>query len=251
MAASKRVRITAYAASKLMAAGLVFMGFLVIAADFDGYRMSELTRELPLWEYIYGYAVLFSASVDAALCKLKAGASKIALIVLLYMLGGYVPFLIWFPGQWALSMIAGGCGAVCALVFLAVDRLFHFRWPYSAAAAILLFAGAVCVSTVDFTVTKQWKENRTAEGYHAEFGYFNGKKEIPVELEAGQTLSYRIDWQISSGGYGTYLDAKDGTYTDAEQGSITYRVKKPSAVRIVVTGDHAQGALTIAWEINN
>lgn len=246
--------VAAYAASKIAAAGLVFLGFLVIVGGFDRYQMWELTRQFPLWGYIYGYAVLFSAGVDALLCKQKAGPAKMALTVLLYMLGGYVPFLIWFPGQWILSLFAGFYGIACALTFLAATHLFRGLWPYSAAAAILL-AGAVYVSMTDFTVTKQWVETRTADGYHAEFVYFHGQKEIPVELGMGQTLSYRIDWQVTNGGgYGTYLDAEGGTYTkDIRDGEawIAYRVKAPSTVRIVVTGDRAQGALTIEWEIRH
>ncbi|MFC5651138.1 hypothetical protein ACFPYJ_18895 [Paenibacillus solisilvae] len=253
MAMPSWAQVAAYAASKLAAAGLVFLGFLVIVGGFERYEMSELTRQFPLWGFIYGYAVLFSAGVDAVLCKRKAGPAKMALTVLLYMLGGYVPFLVWFPGQWILSLFAGAYGVACALAFLAATHLFRWRWPYSAATAMLLFAGAFYVSVADFTVAKQWTETRTADGYRAEFAYFHGQKEIPVELGAGQTLSYHIDWQVTNGGgYGTYLDAEGGTYTNDLRGGeawIAYRVKATSTVRIVVTGDRAQGRLTIEWEI--
>lgn len=253
MAISRWSQVAAYAASKIAAAGLVFFGFLVIVGEFERYQMSELTRQIPLWGYIYGYAVLYSAGVDAVLCKHKAGPAKMALTILLYMVGGYVPFLVWFPDQWILSLFAGVYGVACALAFLAATHLFRGWWPYSAAAAMLLLAGAVYVSMADFTVTKQWTETRTADGYRAEFAYFHGQKEIPVELGKGQTLSYHIDWQVTNGGgYGTYLDAEGGTYTnDIRVGEewIAYRVETPSTVRIVVTGDRAKGALTIEWEI--
>ncbi|QYR19145.1 hypothetical protein KZ483_14320 [Paenibacillus sp. sptzw28] len=48
------------------------------------------------------------------------------------------------------------------------------------------------------------------------------------------------------------MDAEGGTYTSVKRGDkdwIAYRVKSPSTVRIVVTGDRAQGALTMQWEI--
>ncbi|MCU6707984.1 hypothetical protein M6D81_04595 [Paenibacillus sp. J5C_2022] len=248
------LRVIGYVASKLAAAGLVFLGFLGMMAGFQLYEMSELARQLPLWKYIYGYAVLFSVVVDAMLYKCKAGPSKIALTVLLYILGGYVPFLFWFPGQWFLSLYAGVFGVACALAFLAVSHLFRVLRLYSAVAALLLLAGSIYISTTDFTVTEQWTETRTADSYQAEFAYFNGQKGIPVKLEKGQTLSYNIDWQITSGGYGTYLDAKGGTHTSTEQDGeawlISYRVDMPSTVRIVVTGDQAQGALKVEWEIS-
>ncbi|MFD0958227.1 hypothetical protein [Paenibacillus chungangensis] len=249
------LRVIAYVASKLAAAGLVFLGFLAIMAGFQLYEMSQLAWELPLWKYIYGYAVLFSVVVDAVLYKYKAGPSKIALTVLLYILGGYVPFLFWFPGQWLLSLYAGVFGVACALAFLAISNLFRGLQLYSAAAALLLLAGSIYISTTDFTVTRQWTETRTADSYQAEFAYFNGQKGIPVKLEKGQTLSYKIDWQITGGGYGTHLDAKGGTHTSAEQDVdawfISYRVDTPSTVRIVVTGDQAQGALKVSWEITD
>lgn len=253
MAMPRWSQVAAYVASKLAAAGLVFFGFLVIVGGFELYQMSELTRQFPLWVYIYGYAVLFSVVVDAVLYKCKAGPSKMVLTVLLYMLGGYIPFLVWFPpDQWILSLFAGGYGLACALTFLAATHLFRGWWPYSAAAAMLLLAGVVYVSMADFTVTKQWTETRTTDDYRAEFAYFNGQKEIPVELGMGQTLSYHIDWQVTNGGYGTYLDTEGGTYTNVMLGDvawIAYRAKTPSTIRIVVTGDRAQGALTIEWEI--
>jgi hypothetical protein len=253
MAMLKWSQVAAYAASKLAAAGLVFIGFLIIVGGFNLYEMSEITRQLPLWEYIYGYAVLFSVGVDAVLCKCKAGPAKIALTGLLYVVGGYVPFLIWFPGQWILSLFAGVYGVACSLAFLAATQSFRGWWPCSAAAAMLLVAGSVYISMADFTVTKQWTETKNADGYRAEFALFHGQKEIPVELGMGQTLSYHIDWQVTNGGgYGTRLDAKGGMYTKDIMGGeewIAYRVKEPSTVRIVVTGDRAQGALTIRWKI--
>ncbi|MBB6673478.1 hypothetical protein [Cohnella nanjingensis] len=245
-------QVAAYSASKVAAAGLVFWGFLVVAGGFELYQMSELTRQLPLWGYIYGYAVLFSVLVDAVLYRCKINFSKTTLTFLLYVVGGYVPFLVWSSGQWIFSLFAGAYGVACALAFLAAAHLFRRWWPYSTAAAILLLAGAVYISTADFTVTKHWMGTRTADGYRAEFTYFNGKKEISVDLGMDQTLSYHIDWQITSGGYGTYLDAEGGTYTNVMRGGeawVAYRVKKPSTVRIVVTGDRTQGALTIKWEI--
>lgn len=209
---------------------------------------------MSLWIYVYGYAVLFSAGVDAVLYKRKNGPSKKVLTVLFYIFGGYAPFLFLFHGQWSFSLFAGFYGIACALAFLFVNNLFRGWWPYNAAAAMLLLAGSIYVSTTDFTVTKQWTEKRTANGFHAEFTYFNGRREIPVELEQGQTLSYQIDWEITNGGgYGTYLDAKGGSYTNGTRDGetwISYQVKSRSIVQIVVTGDGAQGAVSIKWEID-
>ena len=248
-------RIANAAASKLAAAGIIFLGFLVIVAGPQGDQMSQLTKELPLWKFIYGYAMLFSFGVDAALYKWKSGPYKRIFTIMLYTLGGYIPFLVWFPDQWSLSLIAGMYGVACSLTFLAAIYFLRRWWPYNGAAAILLLAAAIYISVYDFTVTRQWTEMRTADSYRAEFAYFNGEKEIPINLQRGQTLSYRIDWQVTNGGgYGTHLDAKGGTYTSEGTNSedwIAYRVEAPSTVRIVVSGDQAQGAFMIKWKIIN
>ncbi|ANE46868.1 hypothetical protein SY83_11935 [Paenibacillus swuensis] len=247
-----RSRLAAYAASKLGAAGVVFLGFLMIMSRFQLYEMWELTRQLRLWLFIYVYAILFSVAVDVLLRKRKAGSSRTARIIMLYTLGGYIPFLIWFREEWIWGLYAGFFGVCCSLTFLCATRLFRGRWPYSAITAILLLAGAVYVSVTDFTVTKEWTDRRTTDGYEAEFVYFHGHRTIPVKLEAGQTLSYRIDWQIKHGGYGTHLDAEGGAYTNVKrdgEGWIAYSVNAPTTVNIVVTGKRAQGALDVRWNI--
>lgn len=244
----------AYVTSKIAAAGILFLSFLVIVVGFDAYQMSELTDELPLWPFIYGYAILFSVFVDIVLYKCKPNPFKRIIMVLLYILGGYVPFLFWFPNQWMLSLIAGIYGVTCSLAFLAATYLFRKWRLYKSFAAILLLILSVYVSVTDFTEVKQWKETRTSNDYHAEFAYFNGQKKIPITLEKGQTLSYHIDWDVTNGGgYGTYLEAKGGNFTRNTTDStdwISFQVEGPTTVHIVVSGDEAQGALTIRWEIS-
>ncbi|TYP74495.1 hypothetical protein BCM02_10539 [Paenibacillus methanolicus] len=215
--------------------------------------MQELTRQFPLWAFVYGYAVLFAVAADAALYRLKKSPAKAAFTVLSYMLGGVLPFLVWYPGQWLWTLFGGFYGVACSLTFLGASLIYRAWWPYSGAAAVLLLAASLYVSLADFTATEQWSETRSADGYQAKFDYFHGKKEIPIELERGQTLFYRVDWRISNGGgYGTYLDGEGGAYaSDARNGDgwIGYRVEAPTTVRIVVTGRRAQGALAIEWEV--
>ncbi|MFC4099098.1 hypothetical protein [Paenibacillus xanthanilyticus] len=246
-------RAAAYASSKLAAAGTVFLGFLALTAGLDLVEMAELTREFPLWAFVYGYAVLFAVVVDAALWKLKRSPAKAAFTLLLYILGGVLPFLAWYPSQWLWVLFGGFYGVACSLTFLGAALIYRAWWPYSGAAAVLLLAASLYVSMADFTVTEQWSENRSADGYQAKFDYFHGKKEIPIELERGQTLFYRIDWRISNGGgYGYGLKGEGVSSTNDVQDDgewMGYQVDEPSTVRIVVTGRRAQGEFAIAWRI--
>lgn len=143
---SRLSHVTSYFASKLASAGFVFIIFLVIVGKFDIYQMSIITQELSLWYFIYGYAVLFSAGVDAVFYKHKNEHSKKVLIVLCYVLGGYIPFLFVFNGQWIYGLIAGGYGVACALVFLFANSLFKGLWPYNAIWAVSLLAVSILVS---------------------------------------------------------------------------------------------------------
>lgn len=216
--------------------------------------MSEIIRELPIWFFIYGYAVAFSIAVDALLMKLRRGPAKLALTVLLYVLGGFAPLLLMFHQNWMLGLFAGLYGVPCALVFLYASRLLLHRWPYNLAAAILLLAGAIYMSTADFTKTSGWTETRAENSYRAEFDYFHGYRQIPVQLESGQTLAYHVEWQ-ASGGYGTRLNTKSvkGAYVNVEHGGerwVAYKTEEAATIYIVVTGNRAKGALTIRWEIS-
>lgn len=244
------IRAAVYAASKLAAAGSLFLGLPALLTNFDPYEMQEAA----LWiGVLQGYAILFSIAVDAALLKLKRGPAKRIVTLLLYILGGFVPFLFIFREDWMVIFIAGFVGVACSLAFLLADRLFrHARWPYSVISAILLVPGSLYIALADHTIVKGWSETRTDDGVEAVFDYFHGEKKYPVKLEAGQTLAYSVEWQ-AEGGHGTHLDAKGGKYGGDGRHygppRIAYQVEKETTIDIVVTGERARGSFTIYWDI--
>lgn len=252
--AARLTKTVVYAASKLAAAGTVFLGLPALVTNFDRYEMQEAAQFLWLGGALQGYAILFSIAVDGALLKLKRGPVKRLFTLLLYILGGFVPFLFIFRDDWMVIFIAGFIGVACSLAFLLADRLYrHARWPYSVSVAILLVTGSLYIAFADHTTVKGWSETRAAGGIEAAFDYFHGEKKYPVKLEAGQTLAYYVEWQ-AEGGYGTHLDAKGGKYGgDRPYGShrIAYQVEKATTIDIVVTGERARGSFAIHWDIMN
>lgn len=244
------IRAAVYAASKLAAAGTIFLGLPVLLTNFDPYQMQEAALWLGV---LQGYAIVFSIAVDAALLKLKRGPVKRLVTLLLYILGGFAPFLFLFRDDWMVIFIAGFVGVACSLAFLLADRLYrHARWPYSVTAALLLVAGSLYIAFADHTTVKGWSETRSDDGVEAVFDYFHGEKTYPVKLEAGQTLAYSVAWQ-AEGGYGTRLDAKGGKYGGEDRHSgpprIAYQAEKAATIDIVVTGERASGSFTIHWDI--
>jgi hypothetical protein len=244
-----------YAASKLAAAGTLFLGLPALLTNFDRYEMQEAARFLWLGGALQGYATVFSIAVDGALLKMKAGPAKRFVTLLLYILGGFVPFLFMFGQEWGIIAIAGFIGVACSLAYLLADRLYrHARWPYSVTAAILLAAGSLYIAFADQTTVRGWSETRSDQGVEAAFDYFHGDKAYPVKLEAGQTLAYYVEWH-AEGGYGTHLNAKGGKYggdgLDREPRRIAYQVGKATTIDIVVTGKRARGSFAIHWDIMN
>lgn len=244
-----------YAASKLAAAGSVFLGLPMLLTGFDRHEMQETANYLWVGGALQGYAILFSLVVDAALLKMKNGPAKRIITLLFYILGGYVPFLFVFRHDWGISVIAGCVGVACSLAFLLADRLYRSaRWPYSVAVAILLAAGSFYIALADHTTVRGWTETRSGDGIKVTFDYLHGYKMFPVRLEAGQTLAYYVEWD-AEGGHGTRLKAKGGEYVGdgraREPHRIAYQVEKATTIYIVVTGNRASGSFAIHWDIKN
>ncbi|MEK3885782.1 hypothetical protein [Paenibacillus sp. PL2-23] len=140
-------RAAAYAVSKIAAAGLVYWGFIFIVSGRDYEEMRGIGLYTPVWLLIFVYAILFSMTVDAILCKLKAGPGKTFISILIYMAGGYAPFIIMFQSQWILGLIAGFYGICCSLAFLCASYILRRLWPASAGIGLLLLAGIVYLFT--------------------------------------------------------------------------------------------------------
>ncbi|MHA6481816.1 hypothetical protein ACX1C1_07915 [Paenibacillus sp. strain BS8-2] len=143
---------TAYAASKVAAAGCVFLALPLLALNVDLYQMSEMADMLWLGGALQGYAILYSAVVDIVLIKVNDKVVRRSIAVLLHILGGYAPFLFILHGSdLVVSVIAGCIGAACSVAFLVIDGLFRrLRWPYSLVVALLLVAGSIYIVVADF-----------------------------------------------------------------------------------------------------
>lgn len=246
-------RTCSYIVSKLVGAGGVFFGFIVSTNGMDLYQWSEAARQLPLWYMFYVYAVLYSMAADFLLRNRPFSPLKIFLMLFLYILGGFAPFVLLMHTDPFGVIIAGTVGSVCAVAFWGISALSARHWPYNAAAALLLLGCLLILAYGDFTTTRQWEESRTDTSYKAEFAYFHGKKEVPIELRKGQTLQVKFEWNHSNGGgYGWHIRDEKGDYVALKETgdqAFKFQADEDGTYRIVITGDRLQGSVAILWKI--
>lgn len=125
-------RFIKYFSAKLFGVGVGLLVFLLI---FSGFHLEQCTGKqliIPFC-FFYGYGLLFSLLADYLSGTVRHLRSFSALV--LYILGGFFPFLIGGPG---LIMIAGVIGAFMSLIVLIASYLIEQHWPYSGIGAALL-----------------------------------------------------------------------------------------------------------------
>lgn len=258
MVAIRWQAVGTYVTAKLAAAAAVFLIFAVFAAGFDLYGISQTVRTALLWPVFFGYAVVFSMVVDLLLGKCPAGLGKVLLSLPLYILGGCLPFLLFSFTIY--GIIAGSIGSLCALVYYGIYSMLRRYFFYSIGTVVLLTSVLAVFSTVDFTRSEGWTETRTEKkietrmeaSYQADFAYFHGRKEIPVELRKDQVLRYKVDWVILEGGYGFHLLDEQSKHVGMIVEGDDYHsepAEEDAAYRIVLTGDKARGAVQVTWTV--
>lgn len=128
--------------------------------------------------------------------------------VVVYILAGFSFFLI--QGINVYTVIAGIVGALCALLFYGGTILSHQNRLFKYGFSFVIPLAIMILSTIDFTEKKGWQETRTDSTYEASFGYFNGKHEIPIEVERGETLTFSVSVMNKNGGGHGYHIRTDG-----------------------------------------
>ncbi|MFS0722516.1 hypothetical protein [Paenibacillus sp. 1P07SE] len=241
----------AYLCAKLTAAGAVFIALMVLLAGLDPVALSQLIGQLPFWAIFYGYAVLFSICMDGLMAVWKP-KSSLFIRVLLYIVGGYLPFLWFFPQQPFWILFIGLYGVVCALCFYGIDASMRHKWPASAIAALALLGAMGYLTLADHTRVEGWSEQREEAAYSAQFDYFHGQKEVAIQLKQGDTLTYRVAFELREGGHGYRLDGPGGDPIGMEQledGGLRMRAEEDKEVRVILTGDRANGTVRVTWEV--
>lgn len=238
-----------YVAAKLFATSFTLLLFGFLIAGVTLFDMSKLISTKGILLLFVPYAIGYSIAVDCVVRLVKS--HKTAFRLLLYIVGGHLPFFFVMGKYTVFTFIAGSVGAICAMIYLGAYSWIR-RFPkYAITLSIMLSLVVGALLTFDFTVKKGWTEVRADYAYEAEFAYFHGIHAIKLNLNEGVTIRYSIDWAVRSGGYGHHVLDDNGDYvgqTISEDGAVhSFKADQSGNYSIVVTGDRLSGNFTVNW----
>lgn len=238
------VKAIPYLLSKLAGAGFLLFIFFIYGVLSLGVDMYETVEGISYWFIPAIVFSFFTILIDLLIYKLAIKNS--AIIILLYMIAGFVFFiskLIFVILIW---------GSIISLIiyfgFYISIRYRKFRYVFSIVIPFLLFI----LINFDFTVKKGWKEISTSTSYEATYDFFNGKHEIPLQLEEGKTLVLSENFEnTNDGGHGFYvLNEKDRKIGMKMNGNVLlYTANETGVYRLVFIGDDVKGYFNVKWEI--
>lgn len=220
------------------------------SSSYDLYEFSEYLSYPLLWIIFYVYGVICSFVIDLLAFRFPRTIGRLK--VVLYVLAGFSLFFI--QGINVYTVIAGIVAALCALLFYGGTILSHQNRLFKYGFAFVIPLAIMIISTIDFTEKKGWQETRTDSTYEASFGYFNGKHEIPIEVERGETLTFSVSVLNKNGGGHGYHIRTDGhprvAMREAGADQLSFRSEEGGTYRIVITGDHLKGSIRVNWEVS-
>jgi hypothetical protein len=241
--------------ARLAGAGLAIILFVMFFLYTSRFNVYEVFNDFHLgwrilWLIFYGYGIACSTVIDLIMLRIKKREIRALVRGPIYFIAGFTFFQV--QGMNVYSIIAGMFGGLFALVFyvgtLLAGSSRSLRWIFALAAPLALLV----LLQFDYTVKKGWSERSTGTSYEANFHYFNGRHEIPIYLDQGQELRFRVAIQAERGGYGRHLlDDRNRKVPHAETGSgyHSMQAQRNGMYRIVFTGNRMEGAAKVDWEV--
>lgn len=248
-----RRNIISYIITKLAGAGFsssVFFIWMLFLSEFDMYKFSREISNGSVWTIFFGYGIGCSVIIDLFTWKMKS--RKLSLIILLYVIAGYALFLI--KGMNGITIFAGSIGALFSLLFYFGTYISNKKTVCKYLFAMVLPLGFLILKNYDFTEKVHWQELQTKSTYTASYEYFNGKHEIPIRAEEGQTITFSIYvTNGNGGGHGFHVIDERGKMVGMSEesgGKMKIHVHKAGIYRLVLTGDDLMGSMKVVWSID-
>lgn len=234
--------------------------YLILSSEFDLYEFTEYLTNINIWGLICGYALVVTVLIDLVRYKWKGFTFKTS--IFLHCLAGFIVFFP-FMGIHLFSLFAAGIGALCAFIYTISYYLIKKKRPL-AWIALFVFPLLLSIRLIDFTIKKEWIEEKTISSFSANFELFNGKHQIPIDLEKGDVVTSYLSFdQMNEGGYGYHisdnngelvsmneLEKTDNEYGNKDTNTIQFTAKKRGVYKLIVTGDHLKGKFDVKWKIN-
>lgn len=231
-------------------AGFSLFVLILVMLHLSEYDLYDLSRMLswPLLAIFYGYGI--ACSFVLHLLALRYPRLNGVPLAVLHGLLGFVFFIL--RGIDSFALFAGCTGALFAVVFYFGVRLAGRHVKFVAMFAIIAPMLVLFAMQMDFSVKKGWHASLYLNGYVAAFERFNGEHAIPLQLEEGEAMAVRIQFDAANeGGYGYRVRTKRNKPVPMEpigDGHFVIRPEKTGEYAIIVTGDDLSGSFSVAWE---
>ncbi|MGM9950697.1 MAG: hypothetical protein ACI33P_11245 [Lysinibacillus sp.] len=226
---------------------VVFIWLLVVS-KIDWFEVSETLANPYLWLLFFGYGLLVALIVEVVIWKFHIKRQHVRPIS--YVAAGFLLFYAF--GINVFAVIASIITAIFAFIFYIGEMAARHSKPYRITFAFVLPVVFLIIAQIDFTVKREWQEQRTAEGYEAQFRFFHGEHRVPVELKKGESIAFTIHFnRDNEGGYGnSFEDAKGRSTGMQELGGdwYGYEAEQDGVYYIVLWGHRFSGRITIDWE---
>jgi len=246
-------RYSAYVLSKLSGAGFSLFVFfaMFVLPKMDLYAYSEQFANTAYWKIFYGYGIACSVIIDLITIKLER--LKVLSRILLHAIAGNLFFLGLEVSM--SSFLIGMFGSFFALFFFWGTYAYPIIRGRKLAPylfSVIIPSILLLIAIIDFTTKSNWVEERTANTYTADFDYFHGKHEIPIQVSQGDVITLSIYVRNKNGGgHGFHIKDERGIHVgmDGDSSSVKLYAQKSEIYDVTVTGDKLQGGFMLAWRI--
>ncbi|WP_405097104.1 hypothetical protein [Oceanobacillus sp. FSL H7-0719] len=225
----------------------IFFIIMISSSGFNLFEFHNLITTPAIWAIFFGYGFISSMIIDFIgkfIPDFSTGKK-----ILLYILFGYLIFLILMPIEYLL--IAGTVGAFFSLLFLlGKEKIKPSKWF----SWMVFVVPLVCIVMIplDHTSKVGWNEVTGDKFVEVEYEYFNGEHLIPVHGQQGEQIYFNIKHHFNNGNsYGTSLYDEHGNHVgmnEERNGVLSMEFKRETTKYIVVRAINGnQGNFQVTW----
>ncbi|MFD2639262.1 hypothetical protein [Piscibacillus salipiscarius] len=241
-----------YILKKLAGAGFFFVvlsSFLLLSSEIDdGFEFVEEISVVFWWIILFSLA---TSMIDFIVQKFLMNYQSIKLA--LYVVSGVLYFLLNPMEIWTFYFILGLIGAMAGLTVYMGMYLAKKSTILKIFLSIVVPLVCFIFLNLNFTDKQGWVEERTETSYEASFDYFNGRHEVPIKAEKGESITSSFEFNnINEGGWSFHILNELGQKVgraEINDDQTRFEAKRSGVYRFVIIGDDVEGRFRIEWAI--
>lgn len=233
---------------RFAAAGMlltILFAMLFIFSNGNLFEFVGVARSWWIWGLIFGYGIMCSIIID----WIFRDSKKPVLKLLVYVLVGGAFFLLY--GFTAFAIIASVVGMLSALVFYGALYVVERSKPALYTFGLFMPLFFLIFIQFDYTEKIGWDETAGDNSVHITVVELSGEHKIPVELKAGDTITFKTDFGDMSGAYGTSFvgDGEIVSMAPLNDYEIEATVEDAGVYYITLWGNDFSGTIDVSWVI--